>query len=91
MFGLLLMTAFSESFVKYTYATCKEGAKMPRADWNEMRIYPVTIPTESILKEFNYRISKLTELMKTLCHQISLLRQARDKLLPKLMSGDIEV
>lgn len=91
MFGLLLMTAFSESFVKYTYATCKEGAKMPRADWNEMRIYPVNIPTESILKEFNYRISKLTELMKTLCHQISLLRQARDKLLPKLMSGEIEV
>ncbi len=91
MFGLLLMTAFSEKFIRYTSMTCKEGAKMPRADWNAMRIFPVLIPSNEILIMFNKEIVMRTELMKKLCRQICLLRQVRDNLLPKLMSGEIEV
>lgn len=91
MFGLLLMTAFSEAFVNYTYQTCKEGAKMPRADWNEMRQYPILFPNETILKDFNIKIENITELVSKLSNQIITLKQARDKLLPKLMNGVIEV
>lgn len=91
MFGLLLMTAFSEAFVNHTYQTCKEGAKMPRADWNEMKQYPVLIPHETILKDFNKKIETITKLVNALCMQIVFLKEARDKLLPKLMSGEIKV
>ena len=91
MFGLLLTTAFSDSFVKYTSTTCKEGSKMPRADWNEMKAYKVLIPAEPILKEYDRQITNLCSMIKAQSHQIILLRQARDKLLPKLMSGEIEV
>lgn len=91
MFGLLLMTAFSEAFVNHSYQTCKEGSKMPRADWNEMKQYPIMIPNETILKEFNKKIGDLTDLVHRLCKQILLLKQARDKLLPKLMNGQIEL
>lgn len=91
MFGLLLMTAFSEAFVNHSYQTCKEGSKMPRADWNEMKQYPIMIPNETILKEFNKKIGDLTDLVHRLCKQILLLKQARDRLLPKLMSGQIEL
>lgn len=91
MFGLLLTTAFSDAFVKYTSTACKEGAKMPRADWNEMKNYQVLIPTESILKRYDMQVINLCMMIKALCKQIILLRQARDKLLSKLMSGEIEV
>lgn len=91
MFGLLLMTAFSEAFVNHTSQTCKEGAKMPRADWNEMRQYTVLVPSDEILKDFDERIATITMSIKALSQQNILLQQARDKLLPKLMSGEIEV
>ena len=52
-FGLLLTTAFSDEFVANSYATCREGAKMPRADWNEMGNYPVLIPHGKTLLVFN--------------------------------------
>jgi len=91
MFGLLLMIASSDSFVQYSYITCKEGSKMPRADWNEMKRYQILIPDNKILIDFNRRIYEYTRLMKLLSLQIRSLRQARDKLLPRLMSGEIEV
>ena len=91
MFGLLLMIASSDSFVQYSYITCKEGSKMPRADWNEMKRYQILIPDNKILMDFNRRIYEYTRLMKLLSLQIRSLRQARDKLLPRLMSGEIEV
>lgn len=91
MFGLLLMTAFSEAFVSHTSQTCKEGAKMPRADWDEMRRYPVLMPSDTVLKDFDERIIAIIKAIKALSQQIILLQQARDMLLPKLMSGEIEV
>lgn len=91
MFGLALMTAFSDLFVKHTSTACKEGAKMPRADWNEMKNYGVLIPDQPVLKEYDRQIQSLCSNIKVLCQQVKLLKQARDKLLPKLMSGEIEV
>lgn len=91
MFGLLLMTASSDVFVKYTYTTCKEGSKMPRADWDEMKAYRILIPDPKVLKMFDEQIRLMTQMIKTKSMQSLSLCQARDKLLPKLMSGEIEV
>ena len=43
VWGLFLLTVFSDAFVTYSYQTCKEGAKMPRADWNQLKQYTVLI------------------------------------------------
>jgi type I restriction enzyme S subunit len=91
LWGLLLMTVFDKAFVDYTYQTCKEGAKMPRADWKQMEKYPVLIPSESIRKKFEEFIWKTTRRIKVLALQNHALSEARDRLLPKLMSGEIEV
>lgn len=91
LWGLLLMTVFDKAFVDYTYQTCKEGAKMPRADWKQMEKYPVLIPEESILKQFENYIWIVTRKIKALALQNHTLTEARDRLLPKLMSGEIEV
>lgn len=91
IWGLLLMTVFDRAFVDYTYQTCKEGSKMPRADWNQMEKYPVLIPSEKIRQDFEKFIWNITRQVKTLALQNHALTEARDQVLPKLMSGEIEV
>lgn len=89
--GLLLMTMFSEDFVNYSYRTCKEGAKMPRADWNQMKKYHVKIPDDQIRKEFEKNIWSITRRIKVLAFQNKNLLEARDRLLPKLIQGEIDL
>ena len=91
LWGLLLMTASSDAFVDYTYQTCKEGSKMPRADWNQMKVYPVLIAEDLTQEQFEKNIGTITQRIKALAMQNRLLAEARDRLLPKLMSGELEV
>lgn len=90
-FGLLLTTAFSDEFVANSYATCREGAKMPRADWNEMGNYPVLIPHGKTLLVFNSITNDFFDLITNKHKQNHNLSEARDKLLPKLMNGEIDI
>lgn len=91
LWGTLLMTTSSDSFVNYTSQTCKEGAKMPRADWNEMKQYPVLIATDIIQQQFETNCQYVAQCIKRMAKQVRLLMEARDRLLPKLMSGEIQV
>ena len=49
------------------------------------------IPIESVLKSFEEKVSKYFDTISSLQSQIRLLTEARDRLLPKLMSGEINV
>ena len=91
LWGLLLMIVFDKSFVDYTYQTCKEGAKMPRADWKQMDKYPVLIPDKKVRKQFENYTWTVTRRIKALAFQNHALAEARDRLLPKLINGEIEV
>lgn len=91
LWGLLLMTVFDKAFVDYAYKTCKEGSKMPRADWKQMQKYEVLIPDETIRQQFEDQMYRITREIKTLAFQNRALTEARDRLLPKLMSGELEV
>lgn len=51
----------------------------------------ITIPKESELKAFTEKVKPIFTLISTLGEQNSKLREARDILLPRLMSGQIEV
>lgn len=91
VWGLFLLTASSSAFVNYSYQTCKEGAKMPRADWRQMAKYKVLIAPEDIQKSFEKTIREIANKVKAHALQIHALTEARDRLLPKLMSGEIAV
>ena len=91
LWALLLMTVSSTDFVNYTSQKCKEGAKMPRADWNQMKAYPILICHEKVQELFENQIYIITRNIKALALQSRILAEARDRLLPKLMSGEIEV
>ena len=87
--GLVLMTVSSDAFVSNTSQTMREGSKMPRADWKQMKEYPVAVPPDGLLYTFNDTIASITAQLKNLTFQNQKLRIARDLLLPKLMSGEI--
>jgi type I restriction enzyme S subunit len=88
---LVLMTMSSDPFVATTSQNMREGSKMPRADWKQMKEYPVAVPPDVLLKTFNDTIRTITDQLKNLAFQNQKLRAARDLLLPKLMSGEISV
>ena len=51
----------------------------------------LTIPQKEVLQAFDQRVTPIMEQIKAKMGQISLLKEARDRLLPKLMNGEIEV
>ena len=52
---------------------------------------PFVMPTTSILQEFSHKVLPLIKQTESLQSQLRLLTEARDRLLPKLMSGEIEI
>lgn len=89
--GLVLMTMSSDEFVAVTAQQMKEGSKMPRADWKQMKAYPVPLPSPGLLSNFDSVIQPIVEQLKSLSFANQKLRAARDLLLPRLMSGALAV
>ena len=89
--GFVLMTVSSDPFVAVTAQTMKEGSKMPRADWKQMQAYSVSLPPADLLGSFESAIQAIVEQLRTLTFMNHELREARDLLLPRLMSGEIAV
>ena len=89
--GLVLMTMSSDEFVAVTAQQMKEGSKMPRADWRQMKAYPVPLPPSGVLSSFDGVIQPIVEQLKSISFANQKLRTARDLLLPRLMSGELAV
>lgn len=82
------------TFLKYKqediYAMQK-GACQQHVNAKEINNMELLIPTDDILSVFIQVISSYFEKIKALQKQIEISAQARDRLLPKLMSGEMEV
>lgn len=71
--------------------TTSNGTKMPRADWKVLRKWPVTIPPSDISDAFTDITRSILGLAETLILESTRLVALRDLLLPKLVSGQIDV
>lgn len=80
----------SDDFVGYAVTT-SNGTKMPRADWKVLKNWEIQLPNENILTEFAERLIPIFESLDVLSGQNIALKKSRDELLPKLMSGEIQV
>ena len=89
-FALILSYVSSEHFIKYA-TTTSQGSKMPRADWKVLAKYPVIVPPDQIIQRFNNFTCEVIDKIHNLIFQNTNLRQTRDLLLPKLISGEIDV
>jgi type I restriction enzyme S subunit len=89
--GLVLMTMSSDEFIATTAQQMKEGSKMPRADWRQMKAYRVALPPAGLLSNFDGVVQQIVAQLKALSFMNQKLRAARDHLLPRLMNGELAV
>ena len=89
-FATTLSCVSSEHFIEYATMT-SQGTKMPRADWKVLVKYPVVIPPEQIIQRFSSFVRDVVDKIQNLIFRNKNLRQTRDHLLPKLISGEVDV
>ena len=88
--SFLAMLLFAE--VTINYATgISVGTTMPYVRWKDFAQMPILIPSEPVCADFNQHFMHISNKISNLAKQNNKLTQARDRLLPKLMSGEIEV
>ncbi|MEQ8390018.1 MAG: restriction endonuclease subunit S [Thalassospira sp.] len=88
--SIALCCTSSDAFVQRATQT-SNGTKMPRANWNVLKKYLVAMPPEPILTKFNKLIIAIAAQTTNLMSKNRNLRAQRDLLLPKLISGEINV
>jgi len=67
------------------------GTKMPVIKWDIFRTMPVLLPEESILGRFHEVVYPMLQTIKMTCSRNRNLRRTRDLLLPRLISGEVDV
>ena len=89
-FSFLYCNVTTEEFVGYL-VNCTNGAAYPAVKPIHFKEYNVSIPQNNLLNKFHNITEPYFRKIYYLNKQISSLHEARDRLLPKLMSGEIEV
>lgn len=88
--GLAVLSIASDEFVSHAVQT-SNGTKMPRADWKVIREFPVAIPSTPIARRFSETTDGFLSHAQALIFQAHHLALIRDLLLPKLVTGQIDV
>jgi type I restriction enzyme S subunit len=90
-FMLALGHVSSQDFIDHCNAI-STGTRMPRAEWSSAGIYPVAVPSDSAqLARPNALVAALYDRVLALVAESTRLGELRDALLPKLISGEIEL
>lgn len=87
-FSLVAACVSSDDFVAHASATAN-GAKMPRANWDVLKEFPIALPPERIAKSFGDLFEGCISQQQVLIQQLRNLRETRDLLLPRLLSSQI--
>lgn len=86
----LFCTLYADHFFDFMVAGSK-GTKMPRGDKRQIMTYPVTIPSNDKLRIFNAVALPILSSMESNRTERVRLSSLRDFLLPKLLSGEIDI
>ena len=86
----LFSTLYADKFFVFMVAGSK-GTKMPRGDKQQIMTYPIVLPSEAALAEFNAIALPLIKQIYSNRAENKRLSLLRDTLLPKLMSDEIDV
>ena len=88
--ALVVCIASSDDFVAHSVKT-SQGTKMPRANWDVLQDYKVPLATSALLAKFESVVDSMIDMIGNLSAKNRNLRQHRDMLLPKLISGKIDL
>lgn len=89
-YPLVLATVSSDAFVAEATQSAN-GTKMPRANWNVLLGYKLPKPTDEVLAKFNEIMLGVVDFVRVALLKNRNLRATRDLLLPKLISGELDV
>ncbi len=81
---------YQDKFFEYMMLTSK-GAKMPRGDKKAIMGFALTIPPVALSELFSTRVKSFYLLRRQYEQQIQTLECLRDTLLPKLLSGELNI
>jgi type I restriction enzyme S subunit len=89
-YGVALGYVSSQQFIEHCVAVSR-GTRMPRAEWKDASSFPVAIPPATVAAETTAVARVLYEQIAGLTRESRALKEARDHLLPHLISGRIRV
>lgn len=67
------------------------GAAVPTLNRNDISSHPMPVPPDELIASFSTHVSDMFQLINILRKEVDRLQEARDLLLPKLISGEIDV
>lgn len=88
--GFFLGHVSSDELIQYV-DLASTGTKMPRTNWKDMAAFKVVLPSEEIASAFTRKIQPMIDQIVSSIHQSRMLTALRDTLLPKLLSGELDV
>jgi type I restriction enzyme S subunit len=89
LYHYVLFLLSSDEFVALASKTVREGSKMPRADWKFLHKTEFKTPPATLLGLFDDTVRPICNQLRNLALHNKQLTNARDLLLPRLMSGGI--
>ena len=81
---------YQDVFFNFMMTTSK-GAKMPRGDKDAIMGWPCVLPSLGVKKAYSGTISRFYEIIESNNYENINLEKTRDALLPKLLSGELNV
>jgi len=86
-----MMTAFEEATVAYANAH-SQGATIPYAVWDgSLSEMPLVLPPDALLRRFEKAVAPMLARISQSFFALNNLRRTRDLLLPRLLSGQVEL
>ena len=86
----LYRTIQSDNFVNFSLGRVVQTAQA-NVSLGVLKSAPIILPTEKLIEKFNNRSKQISELIDNLLEKNINLRKTRDLLLPRLISGEIDV
>ncbi|WP_045861227.1 restriction endonuclease subunit S [Teredinibacter purpureus] len=81
---------YQDRFFEYMMTTSK-GAKMPRGDKDAIMKFPFSLPPKDLREKFSKKTKSFYPFIMNLNSEKTYLQELRNTLLPKLLSGEIDL
>lgn len=86
--SFLLLCVSDSKFIRYVDQNAT-GTRMPRTDWKKMKSYKICLPPKDIIEAFQNITQVLIDQIVANVHEIKMLTNLRNTLLPKILSGPV--
>lgn len=88
--GIVGCFIFQSEFIEFA-SRRSTGTRMPRTNWKDMATYTIALPDNNLIHKFNNIALSCWEKGASNVNESQNLIKLRDNLLPKLLSGELDV